>query len=121
MEQNMTFAVDRITESLQANKTNPTIVSGSPLHYSAEGRAKLFETVRRDSNRDREAADGLPTDSPLGYLASSLAQLLEAARYELEWDHEAAKASLVTAWTILQYEIERHSGVKHAGLGGLTG
>src|SRR5580698_10744426 len=56
-----------------------------------------------------------------GYLASSLAQLLEVARRELEHDREAAKASLATASTILQSEIERHSGAKRSGTGGLTG
>ena len=63
----------------------------------------------------------LPVDLPLGYLASSLAQLLETARHELEHDREAAKVSLATASTILQYEIERHSGAKRLESGGLTG
>ena len=63
----------------------------------------------------------LPVDLPLGYLASSLAQLLETARHELEHDREAAKVSLATASTILQYEIERHSGGKRSATGGLTG
>jgi AraC family transcriptional regulator len=59
--------------------------------------------------------------SPIGYLASSLAQLLEVATRELERDREAAKASLATASTILQCEIERHSGAKQSGATGLTG
>ena len=58
---------------------------------------------------------------PFGYLANSLAQLLETARHELEHDREAAKVSLATASTILQYEIERHSGGKRSATGGLTG
>ena len=58
---------------------------------------------------------------PFGYLASSLAQLLEVARRELEHDREAAKASLAAASTILQSEIERHSGAKRSGAAGLTG
>src|SRR6202034_4683808 len=58
---------------------------------------------------------------PFGYLASSLAQLLEVVRRELEHDREAAKASLAAASTILQSEIERHSGVKQPGAAGLTG
>src|SRR5271170_2825966 len=62
-----------------------------------------------------------PTDLAFGYLASSLAQLLEVARRELEHDREAAKASLAAASTILQSEIERHSGAKQPGTAGLTG
>ena len=61
-----------------------------------------------------------PTGSPF-YLASSLAQLLEAARRELEHDREAAKASLAIASTILQCEIERYTGARQFGTGGLTG
>lgn len=49
------------------------------------------------------------TDLPFHYLASSLAKLLETARRELDSDREAAKASLVTASSILQSEIDRHS------------
>ena len=48
---------------------------------------------------------GLQFDS----LASSLANLLETARRELDCDREAAKASLVTASSLLQSEIERRS------------
>ena len=44
---------------------------------------------------------GLQFDS----LASSLAKLLETARRELDCDREAAKASLVTASSLLQSEI----------------
>src|ERR1700679_2299934 len=66
-----------------------------------------------------QATPDVSTDLPFGYLASSLAQLLEVARHELEHDREAAKASLATASTILQYEIERHSGAKRSGASGL--
>jgi AraC family transcriptional regulator len=48
---------------------------------------------------------------PLHHLAKSLANLLETARRELDSDREAAKASLVSASSILQLEIERSSGV----------
>ena len=65
--------------------------------------------------------DVSPTGLPFSYLASSLAQLLEVVRRELEHDREAAKASLATASTILQSEIERHSGARPSGTGGLTG
>jgi AraC family transcriptional regulator len=55
-----------------------------------------------------------------GYLANSLAQLLETARRELERDREVAKASLATASTILQAEIERRSGANGSTGGGLA-
>src|ERR1700722_7307723 len=65
--------------------------------------------------------DTSSTDLAFGYLASSLAQLLEVVRRELEHDREAAKASLAAASTILQSEIERHSGARQSGTAGLTG
>lgn len=73
-----------------------------------------------------EGFQGTATNSSLaglqlGYLASSLAQLLEAARREIEHDREAAKASLATASTILQSEIERYSGAKRCRTAGLAG
>jgi AraC family transcriptional regulator len=68
----------------------------------------------------QDTPDVSSTDLQFG-LASSLAQLLEVARRELERDREAAKASLATASTILQCEIERRSGAKLSGAGGLAG
>src|SRR5260370_24390068 len=72
-----------------------------------------------------EGPQAIPNASPsglrFGYLASSLAQLLEVARREFEHDREVAKASLATASTILQSEIERHSGAKRSRTGGLAG
>jgi AraC family transcriptional regulator len=59
--------------------------------------------------------------SQFRYLASSLARLLETARRDLECDREAAKASLATASTILQSEIERHSGARGSKPGALAG
>jgi AraC-like DNA-binding protein len=53
-------------------------------------------------------------------LAVSLAELLETAKRELERDREAAKASLVTASSILQSEIERRSRAKGARPGALA-
>src|SRR6202035_3429961 len=41
------------------------------------------------------------------YLANNLFELLQTAKRELERDREAAKASLVTASSILQSEIAR--------------
>lgn len=58
--------------------------------------------------------------SPLQYLAKSLAKLLETARRELDSDHIAAKASLMTASSILQSEIERSSGANGSRPGALA-
>ena len=66
-------------------------------------------------------ANSSPADRQFGYLAGSLAKLLEVARRELENDREAAKASLASASTLLQSEIERHSGAKRSRTGGLAG
>jgi AraC-like DNA-binding protein len=63
------------------------------------------------------AAAGLP----LRYLAKSLAKLLETARRALDGDREAAKASLVTASSILKWEIERSSGANGSRPGALAG
>ncbi len=65
------------------------------------------------------ASNSSPTG--LQFLAGSLAQLLEVVRREFEHDREAAKASLATASTILQSEIERHSGARLFRTGGLAG
>jgi AraC family transcriptional regulator len=54
-------------------------------------------------------------------LARSLAKLLETARRELDGDREAAKASLVTASSILHSEIERSSGANGSRPGALAG
>jgi AraC family transcriptional regulator len=53
------------------------------------------------------------------YLATSVARLLETARREFEHDREAAKASLATAFTLLQSE--RHSGAHGSKPGALAG
>jgi AraC family transcriptional regulator len=57
---------------------------------------------------------------PLHYLAKSLAKLLETARRELDSDREAAEASLVTASSILESEIERSSGANGSRPGALA-
>jgi AraC-like DNA-binding protein len=67
------------------------------------------------------ATNSAPANLEFGYLASSLAQLLEVARREFEHDREAAKASLATATTILQTEIERYSGARRSRTAGLAG
>src|ERR1700739_780502 len=61
------------------------------------------------------------TSFEFGYLANSLAQLLEVARREIERDREAAKASLATASSILQSEIERRSGARDSRRAGMAG
>jgi AraC-like DNA-binding protein len=66
---------------------------------------------------DPSAASGLQ----LHYLSKGLAKLLEKARRELDSDREAAKASLVTASSILQSEIERSSGANGFRPGALAG
>lgn len=67
------------------------------------------------------ATNSSPAGLQLGYLASSLVQLLEVARREFEHDREAAKASLATASTMLQSEIERYSGASQSRTAGLAG
>ncbi|MEH2469228.1 AraC family transcriptional regulator [Nitrobacteraceae bacterium AZCC 2161] len=62
-----------------------------------------------------------PTDLQFVYLANNVVELLETAKGELERDREAAKASLATASSILQSEIERCSGASGSRRGGLAG
>jgi AraC-like DNA-binding protein len=62
-----------------------------------------------------------PTDlQQFFYLANNVFELLETAKRELERDREAAKASLATASSILQSEIERRSRAKGARPGALA-
>src|SRR5258707_14864058 len=62
-----------------------------------------------------------PTDlQQFVYLANNVVELLETAKRELERDREAAKASLVTASSILRSEIERLSRAKGASPGALA-
>ena len=69
-----------------------------------------------------DAADVPSTvDLEFGSLANSLVLLLEAAKSDIEHNHEAAKTSLAAAASILQSEIERRSGAKSSGTGGLAG
>ena len=57
----------------------------------------------------------------LHYLAKGLATLLEKAQRELDSNREAAKASLVTASSILRSEIERSSGANGSRPGASAG
>jgi AraC family transcriptional regulator len=77
---------------------------------------QFAESLQTDATNPPAAA-GLP----LHYLVKSLAKLLETARRELDSDREAAKASLVTASSILQSEIERGSGAHGSRPGALAG
>jgi AraC-like DNA-binding protein len=61
-----------------------------------------------------------PTNLEFVYLANNVVELLETAKGEFERDREAAKASLATASSILQSEIERRSRAKGAGPGALA-
>src|SRR6267378_41988 len=62
-----------------------------------------------------------PTDLPqFVYLANNVFELLQTAKCELERDREAAKASLTTASSILQSEIERRSRTKGVRPGALA-
>jgi AraC-like DNA-binding protein len=60
-----------------------------------------------ERSEGKEGVFSSPADSQFDYFANSLAQLLETARCALDRDREAAKASLLTASSILQSEIER--------------
>jgi AraC family transcriptional regulator len=64
--------------------------------------------------------DSSPAGLGFGYLANSLAQVLETALREFERDRDVAKAALVTASTLLQAEVERHSGANGSASGGLA-
>jgi AraC family transcriptional regulator len=66
------------------------------------------------------AGESSPACLGFGYLANSLAQVLETALREFERDRDVAKAALVTASTLLQAEVERHSGVNGSARGGLA-
>ena len=61
------------------------------------------------------------SDPEFDSLAVSLAQLLETAKREFEHDRATAKASLVTASSILQLEIERRSFAGASRVGTLAG
>src|SRR5258706_7650446 len=60
-----------------------------------------------------------PTDLQQ-FVYNNVFELLETAKLELERDREAAKASLATASSILQSEIERRSRAKGARPGALA-
>ena len=79
--------------------------------------------ARRGIDMERSQTTAMnysPVGVQFGYLANSLAQLVDTARRELERDREAAKASLATASSILQAEIERSSGANGSPRGGLA-
>ena len=74
-----------------------------------------------ERSEHKEAGSSSPAGPQFDYLANSLAQLLEAARRELDHDRQAAKASLATASSILQSEIERRACGSTNGTRALVG
>jgi AraC family transcriptional regulator len=89
--------------------------------------ARPSVNIKLVADQFAESVETTPTnppaaaDWPLHHLAKSLANLLETAQRELDTDREAAKASLVTASSILQSEIERSSGANGSRPGALAG
>jgi AraC family transcriptional regulator len=73
-----------------------------------------------ERSEDRETVSSAD-DPQFDCLANSLVQLLDTATRELERDHEAAKASLMTASSILQSEIDRRSHCSTTTTGALAG
>jgi AraC family transcriptional regulator len=70
---------------------------------------------------DADQFDDTPSPTDLQqFVYNNVAELLETAKRELERDREAAKASLATASSILQSEIERCSRAKGARPGALA-
>jgi AraC family transcriptional regulator len=88
-----------------------------PMERNMRFIADQFADNLQTNRRSPPATAGLP----LHYLAKGLATLLETARRELDGNREAAKASLVTASSILQSEIERNSGAHGSRPGALAG
>jgi AraC family transcriptional regulator len=70
--------------------------------------------------RTAQSKFATPGDLESHFVTNSVAQLVETATRELERNREMAKASLVAASTILQSEIERHSGARQARRAGLV-
>ena len=66
------------------------------------------------------ARESSPACLGFGYLANCLIQLLETATRELERDREVAKASLVSASTLLHAEVERYSSANGSARDGLA-
>jgi len=90
---------------------------------TAFGRLESLEQVSfRLQTEDSQSAarESSPACAGFDYLANCLAQLLETARRELDRDPKVAKSSLVTASTLLQAEVERHSIAKGSARGGLA-
>src|SRR5260370_42679384 len=85
------------------------------------GNLKLVVDQFAESLETNATSPPARAELPLNYLAKSLARLLATARRELDGDREAAKASLITASSILQSEIERSSGANGSRPGALAG
>src|SRR5882757_10191982 len=95
----------------------------TPSNAGAHGVSRTERNMRAVVDQFAESFQSNATNPPaaaslsLHYLAKSLAKLLEIARRELDCDREAAKASLVTASSILESEIERSSGANGCARG----
>jgi AraC family transcriptional regulator len=89
---------------------------------AAFGRAERLERASFTKTEDSQSAarESSPVCLGFAYLAKSLIQILETARRELERDPEGAKASLDTASTLLQAEVERYSSAGGTARGGLA-
>jgi AraC family transcriptional regulator len=90
---------------------------------AAFGRVERFEPASftpQPEDSQGAAAPPPPACPGFAYLANSLVQLLETALRELERDRDTAKATLVTASTLLQAEVERSSGASGSAKGGLA-
>src|SRR6478736_8440947 len=101
--------------SLAPGSSNVTDLSS----YASQRRTTLASSTRRSRIMTTAADQFNDTPSPtdlqqFAYLANNVFELLETAKRELARDREMAKASLATASSILQSEIERCSRAKGA-------
>jgi AraC family transcriptional regulator len=122
------------TAARQTVKTVSLILSGNTLLHAREVTMRAPGTTAAFGLKSVEQASFTPQteeshstarDTPpaclgFGYLASSLVQLLETAIRELDRNREVAKASLVTASTLLQAEVGRYSNDNGSARGGLA-
>jgi AraC family transcriptional regulator len=100
-------------------KTDGNLAAAIPTSLKAALEAEVTRT--RGTTVDQFNDIPSPTDlQKFVYLANDLVELLETAMRELERDREAAKASLATASSVLQSEMERRSP-KRARPGALAG
>jgi AraC-like DNA-binding protein len=90
---------------------------------AAFGRMERLEPAAfTPQQEDTQSAATAPSPARPGFacLANSLVQLIETTLREFERDRDVAKATLVTASTLLQAEVERYSGANGPASGGLA-